>query len=87
MSCRLGPGSTLRTVVLDALKQDTKSGAHTWQRDCAHERLVTRDGSWGWGRVYVIAGFTECSRRKLLARADDVRYNNIYIYHDTAAQL
>ena len=31
-----------------------------------------------WGGVYVIAGFTECSRRKLLARADDVRYN-IYI--------
>ena len=45
-------------------------------------------GSWGgvysgsWGGVYVIAGFTECSRRKLLARADDVRYNNnIILYH------
>ena len=36
-----------------------------------------------WGGVYVIAGFTECSRRKLLARTDDVRYNiytYIYIY-------
>ena len=40
-----------------------------------------------WGGVYVLAGFTECSRRKLLARADDVRYIYIYIYHDSAAQL
>ena len=42
--------------------------------------VVTRS----WGGVYVLAGFTESSRPKLLARADDVRYN---IYHDTAAQL
>ena len=37
---------------------------------------VTCIYSSSWGGVYVIAGFTECSRRKLLARADDVRYNN-----------
>ena len=24
-------------------KRET-AGAHTWQRDCAHARLVTRDG-------------------------------------------
>ena len=36
-----------------------------------------------WGGVYVLSGFTECSRRKLLARADDVPY----IYDDSAAQL
>ena len=39
---------------------------------------IRRTYSRSWGGVYVIAGFTECSRRKLLARADDVRYNNIY---------
>ena len=32
------------TVVRCKRETETKSGAHTWQRDCAHARLVTRDG-------------------------------------------
>ena len=28
----------------ESAENETKSGAHTWQRDCAHARLVTRDG-------------------------------------------
>ena len=38
---------------------------------CAYIVVAIRS----WGGVYVIAGFTKCSRSKLLARADDVRYN------------
>ena len=33
--------------------RETKSGAHTWQRDCAHARLVTRDGN--YGKCYPVA--------------------------------
>ena len=40
-----------------------------------------------WGGVYVIAGFTECSRRKLLARADDVRYIYISRHRGPAVRL
>ena len=47
------------------------------------DRIVVATRS--WGGVYVIAGFTECSRRKLL-RAPTT-YDITYIYHDTAAQL
>ena len=32
------------TILRCKRETETKSGAHTWQRDCAHARLVTRDG-------------------------------------------
>ena len=65
-------------VVLDAALSPVQSRLLT----CVVDAPVSDRSSYSsrsWGGVYVIAGFTECSRRKLLARADDVRYN-IYIY-------
>ena len=36
--------STVLRCKRETAENETKSGAHTWQRDCAHARLVTRDG-------------------------------------------
>ena len=77
-------------VVLDAALSPVQSRLLTCAAGVVDAPVSDRSSysSRSWGGVYVIAGFTECSRRKLLARADDVRYNiYIYIYHDTAAQL
>ena len=54
-----------------------KSRLLTWRAAGVVDAPVSDYSRRSWGGVYVIAGFTECSRRKLLACADDVRYNNI----------
>ena len=74
-------------VVLDAALSPVQSRLLTCAAGVVDAPVSDRSSyvySSSWGGVYVIAGFTECSRRKLLARADDVRYNNnIYIYITT----
>ena len=69
-------------VVLDAALSPVQSRLLTCAAGVVDAPVSDRSSySSSWGGVYVIAGFTECSPRKLLARADDVRYNNnIYIY-------
>ena len=44
--------STVLRCKRETAENETKSGAHTWQRDCAHARLVTRDGEIRNGRTY-----------------------------------
>ena len=65
----------LRTVLL-ARETATKSGAHTWQRDCAHARLVTRDREIeitvsvpSHGRSYIYKNCTPVARLGGLAPA------------------
>ena len=67
-------------VVLDAALSPVQSRLLTCAAGVVDAPVSDRSSysSRSWGGVYVIAGFTECSRRKLLARADDVRYNHRY---------
>ena len=57
-------------VVLDALLPPVQSRLLTCAAGVVGLSLSIVAGR-SWGGVYVISGFTECSRRKLLARADD----------------
>ena len=62
-------------VVLDAALSPVQSRLLTCAAGVVAAPVSDRSSySTSWGGVSVIAGFTECSRRKLLARADDVRY-------------
>ena len=63
-------------VVLDAALSPVQSRLLTCAAGVVAAPVSDRSSySSSWGGVSVIAGFTECSRRKLLARADDVRYS------------